>query len=567
MSFRQSPPTNFPRVFAGRRRMLFVRLLLNGVGQAAVAFGLAYALRSSLASARLGVLDWPMVIAIAVVGLLFFVLRIWEAADAERLGQDYVMRVRLRLFKRIALRPVDAEGQRRWGVTMTRMISDLNSLRNWVAVGIARATVAGIMIIGLLGSLWVFSPQTGILALIMVLICFSASAGLTPLLRRYVRESRRRRGRLANNLGEKVFAFHTVRNFGNTRQELARVQSHSQRLRDALVRRIRISQVIRVLPQTVQPMIIAAVVVLTATSPSGLEELPVTILVLGILTGALAEITRGWDYRLAFDEARRRIGEVLDSPQITQAANATALTGTEPLSVELVDVQAGRSIGPLNFRASAGDIVRIVGPAGAGKTMVMLLIARFLDPDKGEILLGDQSIRHIQLDSLYQAVQFVTPELPLMRGTVADNLCYGIEVTDDDWLEVVADACGLQTDASLTEGLQSRVEEQAQNLPRSVRSRVALARAAVMRPRLLLIDDPTFISDKEASRALRRVVDLLHPTVLFASNEDDLPLPITQTWRIKEPSLPDDALDGCQPTHTLQTEKAPSVTKQRRHNA
>lgn len=532
MFFRQSRDTGFPRIFGGRRKKLFLRLIVNGVCQAFAVFGLAYALRSSLVSAKLGVLDWPMVAAMVFIGLVIFVLRVWEAADAERLGQDYVMRVRLRLFKRIALRPVDAEGQRRWGVTMTRMISDLNSMRNWVAVGIARSIVAGIMIIGLLTSLSVFNPLIGILAFAMVLICFGLSAGLTPVLREYVRESRRRRGRLANNLGEKVFAFNAVRNLGNTRQELAKVQSHSQRLRDALVRRIRVSQMIRVLPQTSQPIVIAVVVILTAVSLADIENLPVTLMVLGILTGALTEITRAWDYRLSFEEARRRIGEVLVGPQITQAKNAIALSGTKPLSIEFREVFVGAKVGPLNFIASEGDLVQVSGPAGSGKTMIMLLAARFLDAEGGDIRLDGQLIRDIQLDALYQAVQLVTPDIPLLRGSVEENLRYGAGDINEEWLYRVTDACGLSDDPSLAEGLDTQVDEQAKNLSSGVRARIALARAAAMRPRLLLVDDPSFVTDAEAGRALRLTVELLASTVLFASNDQKSPLPITQTWRI-----------------------------------
>lgn len=552
MLFPRSKTDNLPRIFAGRRKRLFLRLILNGVCQAAVAFGLAYALRSGLASARVGILDWPMISAIAASGLLFFGLRIFEAADAERLGQDYVMRVRLRLFKCIASRPVNASGNRRWGVTMTRMISDLNSLRNWVAVGIARSVVAGIMIVGLLGTLWTFSPLTGVAVLIMILICVGIGAAFTPLLRRYVREARRRRGRLANNLGEKVFAFHTVRHFGQTRSELSKVRSHSTRLRDALVRRMRMAQVIRVLPQTTQPIAIAAVVVLTSTTSSSWNEVPVTIMLLAMVAGALTEIARGLDYRLSFEEARRRIGDVLASPQITQDANAIELPGAGALAVEVVDLQVGEAIGPLNLSASPGDIVRVSGPAGAGKTMVLLLLARFLDPEKGDIRLNGQEIRRVQVDSLYQVVQLVTPELPLLRGTVADNLSYGTDALEDEWTNSIADACGLTNDPSLVEGLDSRVEEQAQNLPRGVRARIALARSATVRPRLLLIDDQSFVTDSEAGHALQNVIQLLNPTVLIVCNEDKPPVPITQTWQI-EPSNPSSNAPINHKTKTAQT--------------
>ncbi len=524
---------NFPRVYAGRRKRLVWRLLANGAAQAAVAFSLAYALRSGLESARSGVLNWPIFVVITSAGFFVLALRVIEAVDAERLGQDYVMRVRLRMFKRIASRPVHTDKSGRWGVTMTRMISDLNSLRNWVAIGIARAVVAGITLFGLLATLSFFNPTTGATMAVLVLVCLGVSAALTPALRRNVREARRRRGRLANNLGEKVLAFQTVRHFGQTSEELNRVRSHSQRLRDALVRRIRTAQFIRILPEVTLPIAIGAVVALTAFSLQAPEDTAVTILLIGMVTASLSELARSWDYRLSFEEGRRRIGEILAGPQIKEASNAALLSGSLPLSVSFKEVYAGRNVGPFSFAASAGETVRVSGPTGSGKSMLLMLAARFLDPTEGEIRLNDEPLTSINIDSLQEAVQLVAPELPLLRGTISENLNYGLGREENAWIEKVADVCGLNDEpVILAEGLDARVEEQGKNLPQGLRARIALARAAVMRPRLLLIDDTSFVVDEQAGAALREVVDLLGATTLIVSNEEILPVPVDKMWQI-----------------------------------
>jgi ABC-type multidrug transport system fused ATPase/permease subunit len=144
------------------------------------------------------------------------------------------------------------------------MISDLDSLRNWVSIGVAHAVVASITICGLLFSLIFFSPRTGPALAGMVGLSLLGALALTPLLRDYVREARRRRGRLANNLGEKIFALRTVRHFGRTERELDRVRAESQHLRDALVRRVRAARVLRAVPELMLPITVATVVALTA---------------------------------------------------------------------------------------------------------------------------------------------------------------------------------------------------------------------------------------------------------------------------------------------------------------
>ncbi len=527
---------SFPRLYAGRRRWLVWRLISNGVAQAGVAFGMVYLLRWGLEEARQGVLSWPVVVGIAASGVVAMILRASEAADAERLGQDYVMRVRLRIFDRIAARPLLAGRRRRWGVTMTRMISDLDSLRNWVSIGVAHAAVASITICGLLFSLIFFSPRTGPALAAMVALSLLGALALTPLLRDYVREARRRRGRLANNLGEKIFALRTVRHFGRTERELDRVRTESQWLRDALVRRVRAARVLRAVPELMLPITVATVVALTALTEQGVDEVAITVLLLGMIAAALGELARAWNYRLAYEEGRRRIGELLEGPRIREAEAARDLPGKGPVSVVLDGVCVGSDLGPLRFEAAPGEVALVTGPSGSGKSTVLALVARLLDPDRGEVRLEGLPLSSLRLDSLHEAVQLVAPEqLPLLRGSVGDNLSYGVDADDDGWIAAVMSACGLDREPRLLlDGLETRVEEGGQNLPHGLRARVALARAAAVRPRLLLVDDPAFVADPEAGAALERIVPLLGATTLVVGPEAKPPLPADRVWRLSQ---------------------------------
>ncbi len=227
---------SLPRIAAGRRKSWLWMLVANGIAQALCGLALAYLLRDALHVARDGSAPWNQSAGILSIGVAMILLRVREARDAERLGQNYVTRVRLRIFDRLASRPARDRTAGRWGVTMTRLISDLNSLRNWVSTGVARSIVASITALGLLAGLVVLSPWSSIGVVSMTVVCLAGAAALTPRLRDLVRESRRRRGRLANNLGERILALPTVRELGRSRQERARVRSHSVRLSEAASR-------------------------------------------------------------------------------------------------------------------------------------------------------------------------------------------------------------------------------------------------------------------------------------------------------------------------------------------
>jgi ABC-type multidrug transport system fused ATPase/permease subunit len=497
---------SLPKIYAGKRRSLLWQLVANGVAQAFCGVALAYLLRETLASGAGQGTPWLGAAGIASLGILILFLRIREASDAERLGQNYVTRVRLRIFDRLASRPARGPGGGRWGLTMTRLISDLNSLRNWVSTGIARAIVASITAMGLLVGLALMSPWSALGVSAMLLACGLASAGITPRLRALIRESRRRRGRLANNLGEKILALPTVRQLGRAAKERARVRSHSVRLSNALVRRVAMGSALRSLPDVTMPLAIAGIAIAASMSPRVAHESVVAVLLLGMIAASLRDLARAWDHRLAFEEGHRRIGQILTGARIREERKAIEIPGEGPIAVEFAGIGVDGVFEKLDFRIDAGEQILLEGPSGSGKSTVLAMAARMFDADSGEIRLGGAPIRSLRLDSLRAAVQLVSPAMPLLRGTVGDNIGYGLVDSDPQWVEQVIAICGLnEASGSLPEGLATRVEEQGRNLPEGLRARVALARASVLAPRLLLVDDPTFSTDPIATQALEQI--------------------------------------------------------------
>ncbi|MGH0037187.1 MAG: ATP-binding cassette domain-containing protein [Myxococcota bacterium] len=534
---------SLPPIYSGRRRTWLRRLVMNGVAQGAVAFGLAHLLRSSLGGVGLSpetahTVPWLEVVGIAGAGSMLLGLRAIEAADAERLGQDYVMRVRLRIFEAVTRGQTRSGRRGRWGVTMTRLISDLNSLRNWVSAGIARSVVASITIGGLTVALLAIHPAAALAAATMIGLTTAAATALVPTLRTYVREARRRRGRLANNLGEKVLAAGTVRQFDATREEARRVRTHSVWLRDALVRRTRLSRVLRSIPGATLPVAVGVLVLLASRTSLSPADLTVCVLLLGLMGTSLSDLSRAVDHRLSFEEGRRRIAEVLDSPRIKESRKAVDLPSGGPVEVDIgrVSVRGRLTAGP--FHARPGRTVQLTGGPGTGKSTLLALVARWIDPDRGRIELDGVPVRRVSLASLSRTVQLVTPDVPLLRGRIVDNLGYGSEEVDPAWIAKVAATCGLDDEEPLLrDGLETRVEEQGHNLPDGLRARIALARAAVVSPRLLAIDHPTLLLDPAARTAMRAVIELLGCTALVAATPG-IDLAADAEWVLPDPIEP-----------------------------
>lgn len=525
---------SLPRIYTGRRRGLLWRLVANGLAQAATLLASALLLRSVLAPDATSL---AALIGLAGSGALLVLLRVHAAGVGELLGQDYVMRVRMRIFEAIAARPIRVEGGARAGVAMARVISDLASLRNWVSVGLARSAVACVTLAGSIGVLAWIEPRAALVLIAVGAAGACLASALAPLLRVYVREARRRRGRLANNLGERLLASRTVQQLGRLRGELRRVRTHSERLRDALVRRARAAEALHALPELVTPAAIALWLLLAG--PGDSRQMAVGILVLGVLGASLRDLTRAVDHRIAFDEGRRRIAMLLAGPRLEERRHARELEGVGPVVLELEGVSVGGLLKDVTLTAKAGELVLVAGRAGQGKSTLLALAARLLDPESGHVRLDGETVKRLAFDSLHASVQLVSPELPLLRGSIADNLLYGADDEDEAWLEQVSRACGLADDAALAEGLSSHVEERGANLSTGLRARVALARALAMRPRLLLVDDPAFSLDDGAAAALRSGCALLGATTLVVAPEDSAILPFDRAWVLADGHVED----------------------------
>jgi ABC-type multidrug transport system fused ATPase/permease subunit len=419
---------------------------------------------------------------------------------------------------------------------MTRMVTDLNALRNWISVGVARMSVACVSLLGVLATLAWFDPLAAAVVAGVVAVCCLVAAALTPTLRARVREARRLRGSLAGNLGEKVFAFATVRHHGRVARESRRMLRQSRRMTDALVRRMRAAGLLRALPDAAFPLAAAGLVLVLGTRSAAGDGAPlvVTLLLLGMMMASLRDLLQAWDYRLSFEEGRRRIEQLLAAPRVREAREPGALEGEGPVGVTFLRVGVKGLLRRVLVRADAGDRVVVTGPAASGKSTLLALLCRLFDPDSGEIQLDRAPLAKLALEVLESDVRLVSPELPLLRGTVRANLDYGADTADPEAVARAARVCRLDVAGpGLPEGLDSEVREKGANLSASLRSRVALARALAARPRLLLIDDPVFFVDGEARAALDDALALAGATVVVVAPSARALSGADRIWRVE----------------------------------
>ena len=206
----------------------------------------------------------------------------------------------------------------------------------------------------------------------------------------------------------------------------------------------------------------------------------------------------------------RRVSEILDEPvEVVERPDAIALSALRgDVEFDAVTLSFGRGAAVLeqfSFAARAGEVVAIVGPSGSGKSTIADLLLRLLDPDSGEIRLDGIGLRAIKLDDLRRRIALVDQEPCILHASIADNIRYARPDATDDELRTAARQAALEGFIlTLPRGLDTIVGERGMALSAGERQRIALARAFLADPAVLVLDEPTAALDAVTER---RVVE------------------------------------------------------------
>ncbi|RDI72023.1 ABC transporter ATP-binding protein [Halopelagius longus] len=164
----------------------------------------------------------------------------------------------------------------------------------------------------------------------------------------------------------------------------------------------------------------------------------------------------------------------------------------------------------VSFDAAPGETVAFVGPTGAGKSTLAKLLLRLYDPTAGSVRLDGEDVRAVTLDSLRNAVGYVSQDTHLFDGTIAENVRYGrFDASDEAVREAAEAAEAHEFIADMPEGYETRVGERGVKLSGGQRQRIALARAVLHDPPVLVLDEATSAVDTETERAIQRSLDRL----------------------------------------------------------
>jgi len=239
------------------------------------------------------------------------------------------------------------------------------------------------------------------------------------------------------------------------------------------------------------------------------------VLFAGILIGPFGSIARVVSQMKEGQGALQRVFELLDTtPEVTDSPNACAMDtmqGAIQFSHVSFAYEPQRPVlADLSFEVHPGEMVAIVGPTGSGKSTIVNLLHRFYDPVEGRVTIDKQDLREVQMASLYRQIAFVPQETVLFGDTILENIRYGREDASEQEVIAASQAANAHDFiAGLPDGYATLVGEKGVNFSGGQRQRLAIARAILKNPRILILDEATSSLDSESERLVQQALQRL----------------------------------------------------------
>ena len=339
---------------------------------------------------------------------------------------------------------------------------------------------------------------------------------------RYSREARRAQdltGDLATAVEESALGIRVIKSYGRRPHMLTRFTRDAQRLRGAELSKIRTLGFFWAVLEGTPQLILAGVawggVLAVAHHTMTLGQLVAFLTLYLQLIWPI--ISLGWLLALAQEAgtAAVRIFEVLDAkptildPERPAPAEAGTSVVFENVHFRFDDASSDVLRG-VDLRIEPGETMALVGAVGCGKTTLTALVPRLYDVTGGRILIGGVDIRDLRLDQLRHTVTTAFEDATLFSASVRENLTLGRAGLDESDIDEAIEVAQAEFVYDLPFGLETRIGEQGLSLSGGQRQRLALARAVLGRPRVLVLDDPLSALDvhteAQVEAALRRVL-------------------------------------------------------------
>ena len=485
----------YHRTIAAAFALVMIWTATSLAGPVLVSFGIDHGISKGNAK----VLNIAVAAYIAVCILSYLVARL-QFVYINRAGEGFLRDLRVRVFDHLQRQSLAYFDREKTGVLVSRMTADVESMGELIQFGLLQFVSAGLLVVMTLGLMLIMSWQLTLLAMTVFPIIVVASI-------RFQRTSNqvylKVRERVAGNLSalqEGISGVRVIQAFARENEQSRRFRISNTALYDANMNSVRVSMWYFGLVELCGIVATAGMVGvggwLVHRGTVSLGVVTAFILLLSSLFEPVQQLSQLYNTVQSAGAGLQKLYGILDTvPDIDEVPDAVDLPAVGDLVVDRVGFAyvPGRPVlTEVTIDVGAGERLALVGPTGAGKSTLAKLMARLYDPTDGTICFGGVDLRRATLRSLRERVVVVPQEGFLFSGTLRDNLLVARPSAGEDDIRGALAAIGvLDHFLAFPEGLDTEVRERGSRLSAGERQLVALARAALVDPAVLVLDEAT----------------------------------------------------------------------------
>jgi ABC-type multidrug transport system fused ATPase/permease subunit len=479
------------------------------------------------------------IIVVAVLKILGIIgRRLFAGIMSYRLMADYRRRVTGQYLRL----PLSWHQRHPTGQLLSNANSDVES--SWFFIAPLPFACGALVMIAITAvALVLTDPLLAIVGLVVFPLIFVINAVYSQVMSPRMERAQQLRGEVSEIAHESFDAALVVKTLGREDDEAARFAVKADELRDGLISVGRVRGLFDPLMEALPNLGTLAVLLVGAERVAAGETDAGALVSIAYLFTLLALPIRAIGWVLAdlpramagFD----RVTPVLEATGEIPYGPGVARPGAGGADLALTDVEfrfegaARPTLSGITFDVAAGRTLAVVGPTGAGKSTLAGLLVRLVDPHTGAVLLDGVDLRTLREGEVSAEVAFVAQSAFLFDDTVRDNVTLGGDFTDEQVHEALRTAAAEEFVARLPDGLDTQVGERGASLSGGQRQRLALARAVIRRPRLLVLDDATSAVDPSVEARILdalRAVDRPATVVVVAYRQATIALADEVVW-------------------------------------
>ena len=465
-----------------------------------------------------------LLLALAVIGLLCsFTAQFFAAKVAIHTGKG----LRNDLFRHInalGYREIDTLGT---STLITRMTSDINAVESGVNMALRLFMRSPFIVFGAMVMAFTISARAGLIFTVTIVILFIVVFGIILTTAPMYRANQGQLDRIMKTTRENLLGVRVVRAFNRQASEIDEFRRENERLTQMQVSVGRISALLNPVTYVI---INLAVVYLIYRGGGFVYEGAITqgglVALVNYMSQILVELIKLANLIIQITRARASMNRIDGIFALQPAVSDANVSARDAVTAPRSDDQRSRvpavefrqaafaytegaedALRDISFRAMPGQTIGVIGGTGAGKTTLINLIPRFYDATAGEVLVSGQNVRDYALETLRAKIGLVPQRSVLFRGTLRSNMQWGKpDATDDEIYAALKTAQAYDFVEQKGEGLELEVEQEGRNFSGGQKQRLAIARALVRHPEILILDDSASALDFATDAALRKAI-------------------------------------------------------------